>query len=137
MNDERRDEFLAKTRYGYLTTLRQDGAPLTVPVWFEWDGEAVRIFTGKGSTKVKRIQRDPRITLLVANDMDEPESWVAFDGKAVIEDKGGIELAEQLAHKYWDLSNPTQKATLANWQKHGDSFCLIVLRPEQIRTYAD
>ncbi len=137
MNDERRDEFLAKTRYGYLTTLRQDGAPLTVPVWFEWDGEAVRIFTGKGSTKVKRIQRDPRATLLVANDMDEPESWVAFDGKVVIEDKGGIELAERLAPKYWDLSNPTQKATLANWQKYGDSFCLIVLRPERIRTYAD
>jgi hypothetical protein len=77
------------------------------------------------------------VTLLVANGMDEPEAWVAFDGTAIIENHGGIELAEKLAAKYWDLTNPQQKATLASWQAHGDTFCLIVLRPERIRTYAD
>jgi nitroimidazol reductase NimA-like FMN-containing flavoprotein (pyridoxamine 5'-phosphate oxidase superfamily) len=51
MNDEMRDTFLAKTRYGYLTTLRRDGAPLTVPVWFAWDRKVVRVFTGKDSPR--------------------------------------------------------------------------------------
>lgn len=135
MNDEKREQFLAKTRIGILTTLRRDGSPIAVPVWFEWDGAAVRLFTGKGSTKVKRLQHDPRMTLLVANEVGEPEAWVAFDGTAVIENEGGIELAEKLAAKYWDLANPQHKATLEEWQANGDSFCLIVLHPARIRTY--
>jgi PPOX class probable F420-dependent enzyme len=137
MNDEKRQNFLAKTRYGYLTTLRREGSPLTVPVWFEWDGEVVRIFTGKSSAKVRHIQNDPRVTVLVANHLDEPEAWVAFDGTAAIEPEGGFELAERLAHKYWDLSDPERKAVLESWRAGADTLCVIALRPERIRTYAE
>jgi PPOX class probable F420-dependent enzyme len=137
MNDEVREKFLAKTRYGYLTTLRRDGSPLTVPVWFEWDGEVVRVFTGKGSSKVNRIRNDPRVTLLVANHLDEHEAWVAFDGPATIELEGGFELAERLAHRYWDLSDPERKATLEGWRAKADTLCVIALRPERVRTYAE
>ncbi|MCB8945384.1 MAG: PPOX class F420-dependent oxidoreductase [Ardenticatenaceae bacterium] len=135
MNLEDREQFLAKTRLGILTTLRRDGSPISVPVWFDWDGTAVRVFTGKDSTKVKRLRHDPRLTLLVVNDVGEPEAWVAFEGRATIENEGGIELAEKLAAKYWDLTNPQHKATLENWQAHGDTFCLITLHPDRIRTY--
>ena len=98
MTPEKREKFLAKTRYGYLTTLRRDGSPISVPVWFEWDGAVVRIFTGKASTKVKRIRHDPRVTLLATNQLDEKEAWVAFDGRATIEPEGGFELAGDLLH---------------------------------------
>ena len=135
MNLEKREQFLAKTRLGILTTLRRDGSPISVPVWFEWDSEAVRIFTGQGSTKVKRLQHDPRMTLLVVNDVGEPEAWVSFEGQATIQNEGGIELAAKLADKYWDMTNPQHQATLENWQAHGHTFCLIVLHPERIRTY--
>jgi PPOX class probable F420-dependent enzyme len=134
MNDEMRDTFLTKTRYGYLTTLRRDGAPLTVPVWFEWDREVVRVFTGKDSAKVKRIRHDPRVTLLVTNQLDEPEAWVAFDGPASIELEGAFELAERLAHKYWDLSDPERQATLEGWRAQAETLCVIALRPERVRT---
>jgi PPOX class probable F420-dependent enzyme len=137
MKLEKRENFLAKTRYGYLTTLRRDGSPLTVPVWFEWDGAVVRIFTGKASTKVKRIRRDPRVTLLVTNRLAEKEAWVAFDGPATIELEGGFELAERLAHRYWDMSDAEHKETVAGWRAKADSLCVIALRPERIRTYAE
>lgn len=134
MNESAQKKFLAKTRYGYLTTLRQDGAPITVPVWFEWDGKTVRLFTDRASPKVIRIQRDPRVSLLVSNHLDEPEAWVAFDGNAAICDEGGFALAERLAAKYWDLSEPKQKATLESWRAAADSFCVIELRPERMRS---
>ena len=134
MNDDVREQFLAKTRYGYLTTLRRDGSPLTVPVWFEWDGEVVRVFTGQASTKVTRIRRDPRVTLLVANQLDEPEAWVAFDGAATIEREGALALAERLARKYWDMSDPKRQATLESWRAQVDTLCVIALRPRRVRT---
>ena len=137
MTEEFREEFLAKTRYGYLTTLHSDGSPVTVPVWFDWDGQAVRIFTGIDSPKVKRIRHDPRITLLVSNDMSEYETWVAFDGTANIRLDGAIELIDQLVVKYWDLSDPKRKATLDSWKRAPDQLCVIELVPSRIRTYGE
>ena len=135
MTEEYREKFLAKTRYGYLTTLTRDGSPRTVPVWFAWDGHTVRIFTGIDSPKVKRIRRDPRVTLLVSNDLSEYEAWVSFDGTAKIRLDGAIELVEQLAAKYWDLSNPKRKATLDSWKTAPEQLCIIELVPTRIRTY--
>ncbi len=137
MSENNREKFLAKTRYGYLTTLANDGAPRTVPVWFDWDGHAVTVFTEIGSLKVKRIRHDPRVTLLVSNDISEYEAWVSFDGVAQIRLDGGIELASQLAAKYWDLSDPNRKAILDSWKTTPEQFCVIELLPTRIRSYSD
>ena len=77
--------------------------PISVPVWFDWDGVTVQMFASADSPKMRRLQSDPRVSLLVSNDVDEPESWVAFDGSVTIDDSGGFELAESLAKRYWDL----------------------------------
>ena len=76
-----REEFLATPRLGILLTNRREGTPMGVPVWFEWDGEVVRMFAGNFTTKIKRLRRDPRASLLVTNRIEEPECWVAFDGE--------------------------------------------------------
>ena len=94
MNDEVRERFLAEPRYGILNTLRSDGLPIGVPVWFDWDGETVRMFTSVLSPKIKRIQADPRASLLVVNHPTEEEAWVSFDGPVSIHEEGGFELAE-------------------------------------------
>jgi PPOX class probable F420-dependent enzyme len=137
MPEEYREEFLSKTRYGYLTTLAGDGSPRSVPVWFDWDGRAVRIFTGIESPKVKRIRRDPRVTLLVANDRSEYEAWVSFDGTATIRIEGAIDLMERLARKYWDLSDPDRKATFDSWMRVPEKWCVIELAPTRIRSFFD
>lgn len=135
MNDEERDRFLAAPRYAYLTTLNQGGFPITLPVWFEWDGKLVRFFTVKGSPKMKRIERDPRISLLVANDRNETEAWVAFDGQAKLVDADAKELLDRLAPRYWDLSDPTRSSTLEDWRRYAHRFCVIEMEPERIRQW--
>ena len=135
LTDEERDRFLAKPRYGILNFLRADGSPIAVPVWIDWTGEAVRIFSSVISPKLKRLQADPRASLLVVNEISEHEAWVAFDGVVSIHDDGGSELAVRLASRYWDLSDPDRQRTLEFFRKAAAAFCVLELRPTRIRTY--
>ncbi len=137
MTDEERDRFLAEPRYGILTILRSDGSPIAVPVWFDWTGEVVRMFTSVVSPKIKRLQADPRASLLVANHITEHEAWVAFDGVVSIHEDGGIELAEGLSSRYWDLSDPDRQRTLEFWRRAAAALRILELEPTRIRTYKD
>ena len=47
----------------WFTTVRPDGRPHTVPVWFLWDGETFLIFSQPGNLKIRNLQRNPHITL--------------------------------------------------------------------------
>jgi PPOX class probable F420-dependent enzyme len=47
----------------WFTTVRVDGRPHTVPVWFLWDGETFLIFSQPGNLKIRNLQRNPHITL--------------------------------------------------------------------------
>jgi PPOX class probable F420-dependent enzyme len=53
----------------WLTTVRSDGQPQSVPVWFLWDGETFLIYSQPGRQKLKNIGRNARVGLhLNAND---------------------------------------------------------------------
>ena len=139
LTDQERDAFLKEARYGILTHLRKDGSPVAVPVWFEWDGSTARMFTSGLSPKVKRLDNDPRVSLLVINAVDEPEAWVALDGEAQIHQDGdeAIALAERMAPRYWDLSDEGRQQTLQLWRKAAAVLRVIELKPKAVRTYKD
>lgn len=56
-------EGLAGTKYVRLTTFRRDGTPVATPVWFAVDGGALYAWTDERTGKVKRIRREPRVTV--------------------------------------------------------------------------
>lgn len=133
-DSEQIEAFLAKPRLGVLMTNRLEGTPMGVPVWFDWDGKVVRMFGANFTSKIGRLKRDPRASLLVCNDRDEQEFWVAFDGKVSITGSGGIELAEQLAPRYWDLEDPKRRETLDVWRSASEVLCVLTLEPTKIRS---
>ena len=133
MSVEQRDVFLAVPRLGMLSTLRGDGSPVTVPVWFEWDGAAVHVFAGADSGKVARLQRDPRASVLVANSMGERESWVAFDGEMTVASDGALALAERLAHRYWDMAREEYRAMVETWRAGEAELRTLTMVPTRIR----
>jgi PPOX class probable F420-dependent enzyme len=47
----------------WLTTVRSDGRPQSVPVWFLWDGETFLIYPQPGRQKLKNIGSNPRVGL--------------------------------------------------------------------------
>ncbi|NKC01466.1 MAG: pyridoxamine 5'-phosphate oxidase family protein [Pseudomonadales bacterium] len=135
-NEEERDAFLAEPRLAILMSNRKSGTPIGVPVWFEWDGTVVQIFAGKGTSKLQRIQNDPRVSVLVTNSLGEQEVWVAFDGTATVHDDGTAELVARLGPKYWDLSKPELKATLDQWIQGAEHMVRISVEPDRIRAGA-
>lgn len=54
---------LAAGRYVSLTTFRKDGTPRATPVWVMRDGDRLAIWSAADAWKVKRIRRDPRVTV--------------------------------------------------------------------------
>lgn len=50
-------------KYLSLTSYRRDGSPVATPVWFVDDGERFYLITSASSHKVKRIRRNPAVTI--------------------------------------------------------------------------
>ena len=127
MDEAQLEAFLAKPRQAILLTTRADGSAHGVPVWFDWDGEFVRFFSGADAPKMRRLARDPRLSMLISNDIDEPPMWVCFEGEAeVAPDEDARHLAtEVLAPRYWDLTTPGYASTVEAWRSTNQSTSAI------------
>lgn len=136
MTDKQRDEFLAGRRYAILTTLRADGSPVSVPVWYEWDGETLKMFAYETGGKLKRLANDPRATVLVANHPDEMEKWVSFDGRISVQDDGGLDMAERVFDLYYPEGDARRPA-LNSWRQMADKWRLLELKPAAIRSHVE
>ena len=49
-----------------LTVTREDGSPLTAPVWYRWMGDAFEVVIAEGDGKLLHLARDPRCTLVTS-----------------------------------------------------------------------
>ncbi len=133
------EAFLEPTRQATLLRTNADGTANGATVWFDWDGSSVRMFSMASAPKVRGLQRDPRISLLVSNELHEPPAWVRFDGTAVLDwDDDTVSLAvDTLAPRYWDLSNPETAAVVEQWRATpSDAMVTIRLELDRIATYA-
>ena len=66
---------------GVVATLRADGSPHALPVWYWYDGAAVFIWTGEDRAWVHHLRRDPRVAFSV-QDQAEPYAAVLMRGTA-------------------------------------------------------
>ena len=76
---EYREFLLRGTKTGKLATVRRDGRPHVVPIWYDLDGDALVFTTGEQSVKYKSMKRDPRVSLTV-DDQTPPYSYVMIEG---------------------------------------------------------
>jgi PPOX class probable F420-dependent enzyme len=65
---------IERSHTGILTTLRRDGSPVTLPMWFVVVDGAVCFSTFPQTKKVGRISRDPRAAFLV----ESGREWAAL-----------------------------------------------------------
>lgn len=73
-------------RTGKLATVRADGRPHVVPVWFLLDGDELVFTTWHKSVKAASLQRDGRIALCV-DDENPPYDFVLVEGTATIDEE--------------------------------------------------
>lgn len=79
--DQWRTFVSAGTRTGKLATVRDDGSPHVVPIWFLLDGDDFVFNTGKDTVKGRNLARDGRVSLCVDDDTP-PFAFVTLTGRA-------------------------------------------------------
>jgi PPOX class probable F420-dependent enzyme len=134
MTRDEADSFLRETRIASLTTLAKGGRPVTVPVWYEWDGKVARVFSERGAAKLRRIDANPVVALTVYEGAGVPEAWVSLEGTATVLDEDASELIARLARRYY----PAERAerALEQWLVGGgEPFAVIAITPGRIRSY--
>src|ERR671924_379240 len=82
MTDEQCRAFLGEgARTATIATVRADGRPHAVPVWFAVDGADIVITLTERTVKGRNLLRDPRVTAVV-DDERPPYAFVSVDGTA-------------------------------------------------------
>ncbi|MFF9066485.1 PPOX class F420-dependent oxidoreductase [Streptomyces sp. NPDC014891] len=82
MTDDQWRTFVSEgTRTGKLATVREDGSPHVVPIWFLLDGDDLVFNTGKDTVKGRNLARDGRVALCVDDDTP-PFAFVSLSGRA-------------------------------------------------------
>ncbi|HEX9012340.1 MAG TPA: PPOX class F420-dependent oxidoreductase [Anaerolineaceae bacterium] len=102
MSESERREFLAGgRRTAKLATVREDGMPHVVPVWFVLDGDDLLFTTWHTTAKYRALQHDPRLALCV-DDEEPPYAFVMMEGTATLEEHAPdlLEWATRIATRY-------------------------------------
>ncbi len=123
---------ISASHTGILTTLRRDGTPVTLPVWFVVDRQAIALMTPSGTKKVSRIRRDPRASFLV----ESGQRWeelraVHLNGSVVVVDDAEeiSRIGAALGLKYAAF-RPATAALPTNTQAYYASQTFLRFSPE-------
>lgn len=135
MTEDEWQAFISEgTRTGKLSTIREDGGPHVVPVWFLLDGSDL-VFTAEDRTvKSQNLLRDNRAALCV-DDERPPFSYAVLRGSAEISEDPGqlLTWATNIAARYMgqDLAEEFGRRNSV------PGMFLVRLRIEHVTAYSD
>ena len=92
LSDQRQSRMDARLRQetgAYFTTVRPDGRPHTVPVWFAWDGASILVFSKPNDLKVRNLRQNPAVTLALDN-VGASSQPVVVEGTAALVESAAI-----------------------------------------------
>jgi PPOX class probable F420-dependent enzyme len=131
------EEFLRQPHVGVIATLRRDGRPYTVPVWWLWKEDVVWITGTFPRVWCKHLMHDPRVSLCI--EASAPVSGhVGIDGIAEAMKLPGFDIwpiSRELAEKYVGRGDPANaervEAFFANMQT--EPRLLFRISPQVVR----
>ncbi|GAB3255068.1 pyridoxamine 5'-phosphate oxidase family protein [Kineosporia babensis] len=125
---------LNRPLFGFLTTAAGPTPPQPRPLWYEVTADGkIQFFTFSPSAKLRRLEQDPRASLVVSAPVGEPEHWVSVAGPTTIETDGVPDLAQRLAERYWDMTDSAEAALKSMLtQPH----VRVVIHPDQVKRFS-
>lgn len=120
-------DILNKRGYAHLATLMKDGSPQVTPVWYDFDGQHIRVNTAKGRLKDKNMRRAKKVALSI-QDPDNPYRYLAIRGNIdEITENGADAHIDALAKKYLDKDRYPFRAP-------GEVRVIYKIRPDKVST---
>ena len=65
------DRMLRAAPVVWLSSVRPDGSPHLVPIWFSWDGETILVASKPGAQKVRNLRANPTVMLALGEPEDD------------------------------------------------------------------
>jgi PPOX class probable F420-dependent enzyme len=114
---------------GVVGTLRADGSPHAAPVWFRFDGSAIRIWTDEERVWVQNIRRDGRVSFSVHQN-ESPWTSVAIRGRAQIADRPHPEIMQEIERISMRYLSPSEIVSyIAAWPA---TRSIVTIEPERM-----
>src|SRR5258707_1064909 len=114
---------LKSSSMAHVATIGPDHEPQSNPVWFDWDGQHVRISQTKTRQKYRNIQRDPHVALSIT-DPQNPYHYLEIRGTVVrVEEDSQKKFIDSLAKKYLGKEHYP-------WSQPGEERVILYVQPE-------
>ncbi len=81
------EERLRSNEMVWLTTIRPDGRPHSVPVWFLWESATILIFSKPNTQKIRNLRQNHSVTLAL-DDTKKGHDVVILEGTAELLGQG-------------------------------------------------
>jgi PPOX class probable F420-dependent enzyme len=93
-------ELLEQPNPAVITTVRADGAPVSVATWYLMDGDRVLVNMDEGRKRLDYLRSDPRVSLTVLK-ADDWYTHVSMQGRVVeMADDDGLAGIDRLSRHY-------------------------------------
>jgi PPOX class probable F420-dependent enzyme len=93
----RAERFLRQEEVLWLSTVRPDGLPHLVPIWYSWDGRHILLLSKPDAVKIDNIRHDPHV-MLALGDAEEDFDVSLIEGVAELPD---VPAATFLPASHW------------------------------------
>ena len=123
--DDQARKLLEAPNFAHVATHRPDGSIHGVVVWVDVDGDRIAFNSAEGRTWPGLIQRDPSVTITVANS-ENPYEYAEIRGRVVERThEGADEQIDALAKKYLDKDEYP-------FRQPGEQRVKFVIEPEWV-----
>ena len=119
-------DLLGKKAFANLATVSAGGAPQVTPVWFDTEGDLIRINTAKGRVKDRNLRANPAVALSVM-DPDNPYRYVQVRGRVTeVTESGADAHIDGLAKKYMGVDRYPHR-------RPGEVRVIFKIKPERVQ----
>ena len=81
------DQRLRTNRIVWLNTVRPDGRPHSVAVWFLWHNETILIFSRPNNQKIRNLRQNANVILSI-DDTQQGDDPITIEGTATLLEPG-------------------------------------------------
>ncbi len=123
-------DLLERPILAVMATRRPDGTAMLSPVWYEWDGDAIVIWTtGPTEGKNRHLAADPHTTVVIAEPV-MPYRGLEVTGWAELTSEGFDAAVRRISARYVSQAEADQLA--AGFEQPGT---LIRIHPDRLRAW--
>jgi PPOX class probable F420-dependent enzyme len=122
------DDLLDRPLLAILATRRRDGTVLLSPVWHEWRDGAFLVAVDRGDGKLVHIERDPQVTILVAEN-DPPYRGLEIAAAAEVVDVPYGPVIRRIGRRY--IGNAVDRF----WGEDPEDGVVLRIAPGRLRAW--